>query len=75
MPLYVPSLDTAQNSVSSGDQQTERQELAAAAACAVQAVPLDDVITRFVPSDDTAQNRVKSDDQQTEFQALSSPVA
>jgi hypothetical protein len=73
--LFVPVLDTAQNMPSSGDQQTERQALAAAAACAVHAVPLGEVITRLVPLPATATNNVKSEDQQTPRHKLSSPVA
>jgi len=66
MTRFVPSLEVAQNKLSSGDQQTEYQELASEAARAVQVVPFGLVMTRFVPVVEAAQNKLSSGDQQTE---------
>jgi len=66
MTRFVPSLETAQNKLSSGDQQTERKELASGAARAVQVIPFGLVMTRFVPPGEVAQNKLSSGDQQTE---------
>ena len=60
--LLVPSADTAQNKVNSGDHVTERHAFASAAALAVQVIPSGEVITRLVPLEETATNRVNSSD-------------
>ena len=68
----VPLFDTAQNSRSSGAQQTEFQLLSAAEVRDVQVIPSGLVMTRLpVPVFETAQNSRNSGDQQTDCQALS----
>ena len=67
----VPEDATAQNNISSGDQQTEFQLLSAELVLVVHVVPLGDVITRSpVPVFDTAQNKLSSGLQQTDCHAF-----
>ena len=69
--LLVPERETAQNSRSSGDQQTSSHELSAAEVRDVQVIPSELVMTRLpVPLFETAQNSCNSGDQQTDCQLL-----
>ena len=71
MTRLAPFPETAQNSRSSGDQQTDHQLLSAAEVRDVQVMPSSLVMTRFpVPVIETAQNSCNSGDQQTDCQLL-----
>ena len=68
-------METAQNSPSSGDQQTDSQLLSAALVRMVQLTPSGEVMTRLpVPLMETAQNSPSSGDQQTDSQPLSAAL-
>jgi hypothetical protein len=68
--------DTAQNRLSSDDQQTETHRFPAALVLLVHVTASGDVIARFVavPELDTAQKSPSSGAQATEFQALATAL-
>ena len=70
----MPLSETAQNSRSSGDQQTDRQVLSTAEVRDVQAIPSSLVMTLLVLLAATAQNSRSSGDQQTDCQLVVAEV-
>ena len=71
--LLLPSVETATNKESSGDQHTETQELAIGASIEVQFMPLLEYMIWSVPVDTpsklskaTATNKESSGDQHTD---------